>query len=101
MTIKQQRARRKHRVGLELRGAGPRALIAATVLQAIADLERDEELAAEAWSWLRSADCRYCLEILEIPYRDFLDVLPGRRLCRGTSTRAFWEDVQPRHGRVA
>lgn len=101
MTAKRERTRRKHRVGLELRGAGPRALIAATVLQAIADLSRGGDLADEAWLWLRSADCRSCLELLEIPYRDFLEVLPSRRLCRGTSTRAFWEDVSPPRERVA
>ncbi len=88
-----KRARRKRVIGVEIRGDGPRALIAATVLQAISDLRLDGPLREEAQEWLRSAGCRYCLEVLEIPYSPFLEALETRRLQCGTSTRAYWEDM--------
>jgi hypothetical protein len=90
---RQQRVRRRRIVGVELRGSGPSALLAATVLQAIADLQQDGLLADEARDWLRSPGCQFCLEMLDIPHEPFLQALAHRRLERGTSTRAYWRDA--------
>ena len=89
------RKRRPRTVGLEIRGSGPEALLAATVLQAVADFQQDGacDLQQDAREWLMSSGCQYVLEQLEIPYDDFLEALEERRLRRGTSTRAFWEDT--------
>ena len=85
--------KRPRTVGVEIRGSGPRALLAATVLQAVMDLQMSGWEADEAREWLYSSGCRYCCDILEVPYLPFLAALPKRRLKRGTSTRAYWEDV--------
>ena len=89
----QKRKRRPRTVGVEIRGSGPHALLAATVLQAVADLQKGGEVYEDARDWLLSPGCRYCLNLLEIPYQPFLEALGERRLRRGTSTRAFWEDA--------
>jgi hypothetical protein len=89
-----RKQRRPRTVGVELRGSGPYALLAATVLQAIADLQQEGQVYEEAREWLLSPGCRYCLELLDIPYHPFLEALQVRRLRRGTSTRAFWEDAE-------
>lgn len=88
------RKRRPRTVGLEIRGSGPEALLAATVLQAVADLQHTGagDLQKDAREWLLSSGCEYVLEQLDIPYEAFLEALEERRLRRGTSTRAFWED---------
>lgn len=88
------RKRRPRTVGLEIRGSGPEALLAATVLQAVADLQQEGagDLQQDAREWLLSPGCQYVLEQLDIPYGDFMEALEERRLRRGTSTRAFWED---------
>lgn len=93
MIQRPKRVRGKRVVGVEVRGEGPRALLAATVLQAISDLRQEGPLHEEAREWLLSPGCRYCLEVLEIPYRPFLQALRLRRLQCGTSTRAFWEEA--------
>lgn len=90
MAVKVHRPRT---IGVEIRGSGPKALLAATILQAIMDVQNGGWEGDEARDWLASAGCRYCCEILEIPYSHFMDTLPNRRLKRGTSTRAYWEDV--------
>lgn len=87
------KARRPRTIGVEIRGSGPKALLAATVLQAIMDVQNGGWEGDEAREWLASTGCRYCCDVLEIPYHTFLDTLPTRRLKRGTSTRAYWEDV--------
>lgn len=89
----QSRRSRTRTVGVEVRGNGVRALLAAIVLQAVIDAQRSEPAQQEAHVWLRSRACRAVLEELGIPYRRFLDALHERRLRRGTSTRAYWEDV--------
>src|SRR5688500_13186487 len=101
MTEKARKVHRRRTIGMELRGSGPTALLAATVLQAVADLQQEGLLAEEAQEWLMSPGCRYCLELLDIPHHTFLEALPSRRLRRGTSTRAFWEDVVKPRDRVA
>ncbi|MGH2544150.1 MAG: hypothetical protein ACRDIB_15225 [Ardenticatenaceae bacterium] len=88
-----KKQRRPRTIGVEVRGSGPHALIAATVLQAVADLRQDGPLGEAAQEWLLSPGCHYCLDLLDIPYQPFLQALRTRRLCRGTSTRAFWEDA--------
>lgn len=88
-----KKVRRPRTIGVEIRGSGPKALLAATVLQAVMDVQNGGWEAEEARDWLASTGCRYCLEVLEIPYRDFLATLPKRQLKRGTSTRAYWIDV--------
>jgi hypothetical protein len=78
---------------VEIRGSGPYALLAAMVLQAVADLTQGHVVAKAAQEWLLSPACRICLELLDVPYWPFIEALRNRRLRRGTSTRAFWEDV--------
>jgi hypothetical protein len=90
------KTRRPRTVGVEIRGSGPKALLAATILQAIMDVQNGGWEGDDARDWLDSTGCRYCCEVLEIPYTAFIDTLPGRRLKRGTSTRAYWEDVNPK-----
>jgi hypothetical protein len=85
--------RRARTVGVEIRGSGPKALLAATILQAIMDVQSGGWEGAEAQEWLSSSGCRYCCDVLDIPHTRFLSVLPTRRLKRGTSTRAYWEDT--------
>ncbi|MDQ4075164.1 MAG: hypothetical protein M3220_02835 [Chloroflexota bacterium] len=93
MSNQVSKKRRKRIIGVEVRGSGPRALIAATVLQAISDLRKEGPLKEEAQEWLLSPACHYCLDVLEIPYGPFIEALQHRRLQCGTSTRAFWEDA--------
>jgi hypothetical protein len=81
---------------VEIRGSGPKALLAATVLQAVMDVQNGGWEAEEARDWLMSSGCRFCLEVLEIPYSAFLMRLPTRQLKRGTSTRAYWIDAGPK-----
>lgn len=80
-------------VGVESRGEGPYALLAAIVLQAAWDRQHDHAaVREEAEEWLRSEDCAWVLLWLDVPHPRFLEALEGKQLRRGTSTRAFWED---------
>lgn len=86
----------KHVAGAEVRGEGPYALLAAIVLQACADLHPPASdpafgLQAAARTWLLSPTCAEVLDLLDIPYDDFLEELNDKQLRRGTSCRAFWE----------
>lgn len=87
------KSRRPRTIGVEIRGSGPKALLAATILQAIMDVQNGGWEAEDARDWLASTGCRYCCDVLDISYTNFIDRLPARRLKRGTSTRAYWEDV--------
>ncbi len=91
--VKTVKRRGRRVVGVEIRGSGPYALLAATVLQAVSDLQQPGPLRDEAEEWLHSVGCRYCLEMLDVPYMPFMEALQQRRLRCGTSTRAFWEEV--------
>ena len=98
-----KRTRRGKRIaGAEVRGNGPKALLAALVLQAVSDLRTEGRLRQEAEEWLLSSSCRYCLHLLDVPYQPFIEAVRHRRLQQGTSTRAFWEDsLEPMLDRAA
>jgi hypothetical protein len=52
------KTRRPRTVGVEIRGSGPKALLAATILQAIMDVQNGGWEGDDARDWLDSTGCR-------------------------------------------